>query len=583
MSFQRVAVSESVTRQVHVTETSGEGTERRTTTSTRSIQELITRWIDVEVPEPPRVGLIADTQLQASTDEELTDLVAAQVMSGGIVEAAETLDEELSSRTPADQTALMSTLVQNHPEATGLLLSYTGLQDRHPTIAQSFGQVYEARLAADPASANAMLEDVLLATDRLASIGTLGAGDLGHVGAAVGASGSPALQEAAVELFLEHAAQLDDFAMRMGDTAGAYAHDAQVAGRAALNAADGLDTPMGRSLSMMREQMEATNFGFSVSNLRLGFLDDAGWARLESTLSFGSVTVDESLEHISTLQSYWGYDNQTMVSALREIYYPNLLDAFIADAGAIDPELHDLGAYPTAANGVSASDAAFAEAILFLSRQGQGYVSPMVDILPGANRPGFPAEFGLDHVIAGLDGYFHQQEGVNVPLYDWVIRAAGGDPAKLRSMNAVTWLGDLAGVVGVAIKREGTLAERTAAAYPVEMPFEDFHGNLMSFVVASAGIDPQGADLAGSLSAAFDPNGAAWQQRYETFAHHLGLTIDPTTGQITNREQFIAYYQPEIAALGRGLARDPWNSDAPALAEEAMEMFLDQLQHYLDV
>jgi hypothetical protein len=530
---------------------------------------------------PEAAQAIESSLFADSEDQQLAAELASGVMTGGIVDASERLDRELASRTPEDRAALMNALLEHTPEAVGLLLGFVGLHDQHPLIAETFGQVYETRAAHDPAGTAAMLQTVLNAPERLSSLGSYGAGGVEHVGRAIALSGSSQLQKAAVEMFLEEAAQLSDLTMRAGP-ASPYGAEARAAGNAAIAAAAGLDTPMGRSLSMIGAGFVQTDFGFSLADLRLSFLDAEGWVQLEATLSRGSVTIDESLQHIDTLQTYWGYDNQTMVSALREIYYPTLLDPFLADAGLIGSEIHDLGVYPADANGISASDAALSEAILFLSRQGKGYVSPMVDILPGARHGQFPAEFGLDHVIAGLDGAFHPQTGVNVPLYDIALRFAGTDPNLITAMNAVTWLGDLGAVVGIAIKSGGTLSERTARGYGIEMPFEDLNGDMMAFVITGAGIDPRGGDLAGSLSAAFDPNGPAWQNRYETFARGIGLTIDPQTGQITNPQAFIDRWQSSVMALGRGLGGDLQNSEAPQLARMALEMFLAQLQRELD-
>src|SRR5262245_7491851 len=51
MTTQMIAVQVAVTRNIQSTEWVGEGADRHEVTITRQIEELITQWIEVEVPE----------------------------------------------------------------------------------------------------------------------------------------------------------------------------------------------------------------------------------------------------------------------------------------------------------------------------------------------------------------------------------------------------------------------------------------------------------------------------------------------------------------------------------------------------
>lgn len=528
-----------------------------------------------------RAGLVPEQELEAAAGDPTEDIVfeiRMLVASGLMNQAAERLAEELAKRTPAEQEALMNGLIDQDPKIVGALLTWVGISREQIEISELFGRVYDRRASADPEAARDMLEEAMRSVDLPYSVGS--SLDLAR---GIATSGSDAVQSDTVRLLLEQSALYADIALRDGQY-GTYDRRAEEKMNAAIAAAAGLDTPMGRTLTSLSTKMATASFGFTLDELRLGALDAAGWITLEQTLARGQITVDQSLEHIATLQRYFGYDNATMVSALREIYYPNLLDPFIKDAGAVDASIHSLGMTPGERNGVSASDASFAQAVLFLSKQGQNYVSPMVDIMPGANRPGFPSEFGLDHVIAGLDGYAHYQQGVTGLIPALGVPLAGGDTGSISSVDAVTWLGDLAGTVGVALKAKGTNAERAAQGYEQEMPFEDFNGDMMAFVaIQSAGFDPRGNDLAGTLLAAFDPNGQPWQSRYERFATAVGLTVDPATGAITNADQFVAKWKQTVSALGQGFVKDlSQDSTADAIAELNLRAFIAQLQAGID-
>jgi hypothetical protein len=113
----------------------------------------------------------------------------------------------------------------------------------------------------------------------------------------------------------------------------------------------------------------------------------------------------------------WGPAPRLTPPAIREAYYPELLDPFIQGAGQVNDSALDLERGAQRADPGSKSDAALAQAVFKLSRQGENDTEEAVGItgkINGENR-----SIGFDHIIAGLDGRMNAQtdgpEGATVP------------------------------------------------------------------------------------------------------------------------------------------------------------------------
>ena len=323
-----------------------------------------------------------------------------------------------------------------------------------------------------------------------------------------------------------------------------------------------------------RTATQADQDNYSVADLPLALLSVADLRRLTTYLGLKpgvpprlrtqpQLTVEDALQRIAVLQRYWGYDNAHMVSALREIYYPTALNNFIKDASAVNATILDLDR--PGATATERSAAALALTLLHLSRQRPGYVEPLLLI----NRAG--QEVGFDHVIAGLDGYFH-----------WTTEVQGAFPQKalaildvhtINSLHAVTWQGDLAASGQQAYNKLtdwllsrfpnvaacGEISDAVAAGYCVEMPPEDREGDVMAGALIYAQhhlkFTETNHDLANVMRTAYNMNGVFYTQRYRLFAESLGLNPDPLTGvlDLLACETFIERNIMPISAFSQGL------------------------------
>jgi hypothetical protein len=290
-----------------------------------------------------------------------------------------------------------------------------------------------------------------------------------------------------------------------------------------------------------------------------------------------------------------------MVTALRELYYPSALDNFILGAAEVDSSILALNA-PNKTD-VEHSEAALALALLHLSRQRQGYVEPVLPI----TRDG--AEIGFDHVVAGLDGFFNpaiQPQGwLADNALNWL------RVSEIDSVAAVTWQGDVAATVqqtyNALSDRSPELwnfqrfpnvpacevADAFEAGYCVEMPPEDFEGDVMANVLIDQrdqlGLTADGKNLSIVLAAAYDPAGPLYPNRYRRFAELLELKPDPRTGALepNARRQFIQENIAPVSGFAAGLIilerGDPGvgivvPAITPVYAKEQLERFLNQLE-----
>lgn len=518
----------------------------------------------------------------SEADRRLADGLLSQARHGGpsgAHEAAGQLATTLNQRTDAERRAIVAYMSESDPASFNQILRHTHVpryddRDRlgfqhlpeREIIGQTLGEVYEAKLAQDPTAAAAWL-DRLVAPENNYEFGFYKPQLLTEV---LRDSGSTALQTAAAERMLAVA------------DSGVSPELANTYFRAAAETVRGLRGDFASALTRIVDAVQGNDYGFSLSDLRLSYLDSAGWTALRNALDGGSQTLDQTFDHIGTLQQYWGLDNTQMVSALREIYYPTLLDPFINNAGNVAAQTPVIGPAGSSQNGVTASQAALAQTLLFVAKQGQGYRDPILPIHAGTGRPGFPAneELGLDHLIAGLDGMIHGRTGTNSAVYDLGIRAFGGDPAALRSQDAVTWLGDLTATVRLGLGSPGTIAERAAAGYAQEMPLQDFNGDMMAFLAGRA-LNPQGHNLAEVLRQTYSPVAPGFVDRHREFGQAIGLQFD-AAGHITNRQAFIDQHLASITALGRGLGGvgqlAQSDADARAIALINVNRFLDQIE-----
>jgi hypothetical protein len=216
-------------------------------------------------------------------------------------------------------------------------------------------------------------------------------------------------------------------------------------------------------------------------------------------------------------------------------------------------------------------------------------------------------------VIAGLDGRMNAQpSGPDDALIRTGVSALGGNPDEIRSVDAVTWLGDAAGTVQIATEQLGDpqrvgermtqrsllgqifsggnsinapvmerqLGPAAAAGWDKEMPLEDRLGDIIGVGLKP---DPNAHNLGATLASAFDPNAEAFQQRYRSYADDVGLRYDPATGAVSDadKQAFIDRYAANVDALGTGLYVKG-QPGAPAIHPEVLGATRDVARANLD-
>ncbi len=321
------------------------------------------------------------------------------------------------------------------------------------------------------------------------------------------------------------------------------------------------------SKDVAREQ--GFGYTYTIEHLNLDKMDLTALNAFGKIIDQGDISEQDAINQIAPLQQYFGYDNKEMVSALRELYYPDLLDPFIEDASDITyKDVLNLDGQGLG-NGVAQSEAALALAILTMTKQGPGYKTPALTI--GED------EIGLDHVISGLDGFFNFTNQAQSGVVQGGLSLLGS--GEIDSIYENTWRGDLAATVDQAYNGmtgydlpdiEGLDQfeeyEFVEKGYFIEMPTGDFEGDMMaSNIIAngeelglygpgSDGTMSYGNDLAQVLETAYDPKGEYYNARYENFAQFVGLEIDPE-GTILNRDEFKNDFGHgnQITALASGL------------------------------
>jgi hypothetical protein len=353
---------------------------------------------------------------------------------------------------------------------------------------------------------------------------------------------------------------------------------------ASANAAGGaeLDGQLNRALTTA---LDTGKSRYQPDDFRaeLGAMNDADKTRLLGILNKGEVSVQDAATMVDQFQQYYGYDNRAAASAIREAYYPELLDPFIQGAGQVNDSALDLERGAQRADPESKSDAALAQAVFKLSRQGENYTEEAVGITGKIN--GESRSIGFDHVIAGLDGRMNAQtDGPEGMVVRTGVSALGGNPGEIRSVDAVTWLGDIAGTVQIGAQQLGDpqrVGERmqsrslfeqilmpgssvnaqklqeqigpaASAGWNKEAPLEDRLGDVIG---AGLQPDPNGHNLGATIASAFDPQSEAFQQRYRNYADDVGLRYDASTGTVSDadKQAFIDRYAPNVDALGTGL------------------------------
>ncbi len=342
------------------------------------------------------------------------------------------------------------------------------------------------------------------------------------------------------------------------------------------------DDQLNRSIATA---LDRSNSRYKPDDFRaeLGAMDSSDKSRLLDILNKGEVSVQDAATMVDQFQRYYGDDNRATVSALREVYYPQVLDPFVQGAGSVDSSVLDLERGEQRGDAASKSDAALAQAVFKLSAQGENYSQESVRItgtIDGQSR-----SIGFDHVIAGLDGRMNPQpDGPGDAVIRTGVSALGGNPGEIRSVDAVTWLGDAAGTVQIATEQLGDpqrvgeritqrslleqiffagnsvnpavmerqLGPAAAAGWDKEMPLEDRLGDIVG---TGLQIDPQAHNLGATVHSAFDVNSEVFQQRYRSYADDVGLRYDPATGAVSDadKQAFIDRYAPNVDALGTGL------------------------------
>jgi hypothetical protein len=379
---------------------------------------------------------------------------------------------------------------------------------------------------------------------------------------------------------------------------------ADPAADAALN--DELNRSIATALDKSNSRYQPDDF-----RAELGAMDSADKSRLLGILNKGEVSIQDAATMVDQFQRYYGGDNRATASALREVYYPEVLDPFVQGAGSVNSSALDLENGAQRGDAASKSDAALAQAVFKLSSQGENYSEESVRItgtIGGQSR-----SVGFDHVIAGLDGRMNAQpSGPDDALIRTGVSALGGNPDEIRSVDAVTWLGDAAGTVQIATEQLGDpqrvgermtqrslleqifsggnsinapvmerqLGPAAAAGWDKEMPLEDRLGDIIG---VSLKPDPNAHNLGATLASAFDPNAEAFQQRYRSYADDVGLRYDPATGAVSDadKQAFIDRYAPNVDALGTGLYVKG-QPGAPAIHPEVLGATRDVARANLD-
>ncbi|MFN3666897.1 MAG: hypothetical protein ACK4S0_12090 [Sediminibacterium sp.] len=313
----------------------------------------------------------------------------------------------------------------------------------------------------------------------------------------------------------------------------------------------------------------------------------AGWGNLAAGQNRWQAWND-TLNQVDTLQNYFGYDNQTMVTALRELYYETTLDYFVENAKPVKPSIYEVTGNQ---NGITSGEASFSRALLLLTTQGHGYTPAVVQIQHphGYNSNG---EFAFDHIIAAIDGSFNNSEdGANLglfgPIAKWLL---GLDASEVQTLPAVTYLGDLAGSTAMGFKYSDS-----SMGYKIEMPYSDLEGDILGVVLAkNNAINSSGNNLAQELSNALSPNSPYVTNMYTKFANILDLKYNPQTGAISpsSVQTFMNQNKELIADLGSGFYMKNTLDFSVALsssdqstmsvyAEEQINQFFSQIEQGL--
>lgn len=268
--------------------------------------------------------------------------------------------------------------------------------------------------------------------------------------------------------------------------------------------------------------------------------------KLNTHIDTGQVSWNNTLNQINTLQNYFGYDNKTMVTALRELYYETTLDYFIANAKPVNASIYDISGNQ---NGITSGEAEFSRALLLLTTQGHGYTQAVVQIQhpQGYNAKG---EFAFDHIVAALDGSFNNSEnGANLGAIGPIAKLfLGLDSSAVTTLPAVTYLGDLAGSTAMAFKYSDA-----PKGYEIEMPPSDLEGDILGVVLANNNaINPKGNNLSQELSIALSANSPYVVQKYAYFADAIGLEINNGNISSVSTQTFMNQNKELIADLGSG-------------------------------
>jgi hypothetical protein len=352
-----------------------------------------------------------------------------------------------------------------------------------------------------------------------------------------------------------------------------------------LSAADA-DDPLEQAIATA---LDSGNSGYTPDDFvaELGAMDGADKTRLLEIVNEGEVSIQDAATMVGQFQRYYGGDNRATASALRELYYPQVLDPFVQGADSVDGAVLDLNRGVQRGDAASRSDAALAQAVFKLSVQGENYSEESVQITDtgGGAQTGPGRSVGFDHLIAGLDGRMNPTAG---GPNDAAIRAGvsvlGGNPSEIRSVDAVTWLGDVAATVQIGAEQladpqrvgerltERSLLEQifmgnnsvnpevmqrqlgpaAAAGWDKEAPFEDRLGDIIG---TGLQVDPDAHTLGADIASAFDADSATFDNRYRSFADDVGLRYDPVTGAVSDadKQAFIDRYAANLDALGTGL------------------------------
>jgi hypothetical protein len=310
--------------------------------------------------------------------------------------------------------------------------------------------------------------------------------------------------------------------------------------------------------------------------------------KLNTYIDSGEVSWNDTLNQVNTLQTYFGYSNKTMITALRELYYETTLDYFIANAEPVKPSIYSVSGTQ---NGITSSEASFSRAMLILTTQGHGYTPAVIQIQhpQGYNSSG---EFAFDHIIAAIDGNFNQIKPENIDLGffgEIYAKLIGLDKTKMETVSAVTYIGDLAGSTAVAFQYSDA-----PKGYEIEMSQSDLEGDILGVVLANNNaINPNGNNLAQELSKALSPNSQYVVQKYSYFADAIGLDVNNGTISPFSTQTFIEQNKELIADLGAGFyASQPpkiniparvWNGGKAYFAQPTLEIYAEtQITNFLE-